>query len=583
MYYLCIIDLEQNLLTIITTNQTKMKKLLLLLALLPLFISCGSDSEDTVGDNMTQAYLSGKIEKGPFVQGSKVTLYDLDSKLAQTGKSYTTNTNSDLGAFYFDNTIQLSSKYGEFDVNGYFYNECDSSLSTAPVTLKAIASLDNKDNVNINILTHLEYARVKYLIKNGSAFHDAKRQAEKELLKVFAITDDINNPENISITDNNSNSAILLAISSIMLYGKGEAAFSEFISKFSNDFETDGTIDEENIVKEIREGQKNCHPTQIVHAMKRFYSEKGSDINISDFSKYIDFNGDGIIDSNDQEESDVVPVDYIVPENTLNTEENIKQAINGLYLSVSGFAEDQSALESLRMSEGTGSITAMNTVVGAAWEAGYNAITLGNNIYMNIISGHNYTFDTTPYLNEIRALEAYVYYNMAMLWGNIIIVMPQNADEAYMTTTHQSTATEVYSYCQNLLSDAAPLNGETGHVDNNFINTLKAEIELSLGNNATAKSALSLVSTDYEFAFNYNGTSTTIYSPEYIKLLVKEAEGEDNYKEWENHGAKHGTWAALKRLGKAAEIFGLSDYELLMPIPSNEMALNTYITQNPGY
>lgn len=553
------------------------------MALLPLFTSCGSDSEDTVGDNTSQAYLSGKIEKGPFVQGSKVILHDLDSKLAQTGKSYTTNTNSDLGSFSFDNAIQLSSKYGELEVSGYFYNECDSSLSAAPVTLKAIASLDNKDNVNVNLLTHLEYARVKYLIKEGSTFYDAKKQAEKELLKVFSINENITNPENISITDNNNSSAILLAVSSIMLYGKSEAEFSEIISKFSDDFETDGIIDDGNIIREIKKGQKNCHPSQIVHAMKRFYSEKGSKLDIAAFYKYIDFNGDGVIDENDKEDLDTEPVYDIVIDNLFQTEENVKQAINGLYYNISEFAKDQSALESLRMSEGTGFITATNTVVETTWAAGYNAITLGNRIYMGIISGSNYTFDTTQYLNEIRALEAYVYYNMAMLWGNIILVMPQNADEEYMTVKHQNTPAELYSYCMSLLDNVAPLNGGAGHVDENFTNILKAELGLTLGNKATAKSALSLVDKDYEFAFYNNGTTSTIYTPEYVELLVKEAEGRSDSNEWKKRGSKYGTWAALKRSGEATEVFGLSDYELLMPIPSNEMTLNQYMTQNPGY
>lgn len=60
------------------------------------------------------------------------------------------------------------------------------------------------------------------------AFSQAKEQAEKEILKTFAITDKISTPEKVSLTDNSKDAAILLAISSIMLYDKSEAEFSEF-------------------------------------------------------------------------------------------------------------------------------------------------------------------------------------------------------------------------------------------------------------------------------------------------------------------------------------------------------------------
>ena len=45
----------------------------------------------------------------------------------------------------------------------------------------------------------------------------------------------------------------------------------------------------------------------------------------------------------------------------------------------------------------------------------------------------------------------------------------------------------------------------------------------------------------------------------------------------------YGYWTALKRMGKAQTVTGCYDYELLMPIPANELALNPSMTQNPGY
>lgn len=35
---------------------------------------------------------------------------------------------------------------------------------------EAIADVSAKSDVNVNLLTHLEYARVKYLVKSGKTF-----------------------------------------------------------------------------------------------------------------------------------------------------------------------------------------------------------------------------------------------------------------------------------------------------------------------------------------------------------------------------------------------------------------------------
>ena len=45
----------------------------------------------------------------------------------------------------------------------------------------------------------------------------------------------------------------------------------------------------------------------------------------------------------------------------------------------------------------------------------------------------------------------------------------------------------------------------------------------------------------------------------------------------------YGYWAALKRMGKAQQVTGCFDYELLMPIPYIAIMSNPNLTQNPGY
>lgn len=535
-----------------------------------LVLSCSGNDDDGEGkQHVTKQDVHGIIEKGPFVQGSKVTLYDLDSQLGQTGKSYSTNTSSNLGNFDFGSQIDLSSSYAEFETNGFFYNECDSSLSKAQITLKAIADVSAKSDVNVNLLTHLEYARVKFLVKSGNTFGESKKQAERELLKVFAISSEIANPENISITDNNNNASILLAISSVMLYNKSEAEFSEFISKFSADFEQDGTIDDTNVRKEIKDGQKNCHPKRIANAMKRFYAEKGSNIEVNDFSAYIDFNGDGIINSEDKEiQPDVISISTI-------TEIQVQEFLNTLYKNAMQYTGMQLQLEGIRLGQSSGEpISASSSLVSTAWSSGYEAIHSCISL-IDALQSSQVNYDTKPYIDQAKSVMAFLYYNMAMSWGNIPIV---KSSDIYMHVG-QSDALTVYAYCQELLKGVAPVAPQQGMVSANFVAALSLEIALAQNNMIEAKSLFPNISNTDVFSFVTQEKTIPIYTAEYLNKLKNGVDAET----WLKRGVVYGTWAALKRSGKATSLTGVSNYELLLPIPYSELLLMPTLIQNPGY
>lgn len=138
-----------------------------------------SGNSEPPGPVIDKTNVSGTIEKGPFVQGSKVTLYELDSNLSQTGKSFKTQTTSDLGAFVFDSPIQLNSQFVELETSGYFYNEVEGKLSSSQITLNAISNVKSRNAVNVNLITHLEFNRVKQLVRSGKTFDAAKNKQRK--------------------------------------------------------------------------------------------------------------------------------------------------------------------------------------------------------------------------------------------------------------------------------------------------------------------------------------------------------------------------------------------------------------------
>ncbi len=95
------------------------------------------------------------------------------------------------------------------------------------------------------------------------------------------------------------------------------------------------------------------------------------------------------------------------------------------------------------------------------------------------------------------------------------------------------------------------------------VKLLYAECEIHLGNNAKASKYISEVD-------NVNGISGTSVSVEGIKQLRKSLKLQDYF-------------AFLKRNGLAIKELGLEKYQLLLPIPQNEINMNPNMTQNPGY
>lgn len=530
------------------------------------FASCSSESDGSGSPKGKQ--ILGHIEKGPFVQGSEVTLTDLNKDLSQSGKSYTTNTTSDLGSFDFGQALELSSGLVELKTNGYFYNECTGSLSNSQITLKAIANTDGAASLNVNLLTHLEYSRVKYLVKSGKSFNEAKEKAEAEILKTFAIKDKIKSPEKVSLTDNDKNANILLAISSIMLYDKSEAEFSEFIAKFSTDIEKDGTINNNSLIEAIKEGQKSCHPSQIKKKMEEYYQSKGNNITIGDFSQYVDFNGDGVIDDKDEE----MPEDDFPTASVVYNEEKVTALLSDIYTSAREYIAYQNELDVMRLNNNNVQrITPDFELVSNAWNAGYSFDALARD-FINILEHYYFSFDIKPYLTTAKALRAFVLYNMAMEWGRIPIIDGNEPSVAMYV--------DAYDYCLNRLLDVqipdAKLSG-TLYFTQRAADVLKAEIFLALGEESAARQILNTIPSDDVFEIE-------IYSADYIKYLKDEADGKDNSGEWfENRKYNYGTFAALRRMGRVQTLTGIDSHYNLLPIPDQARHLDPNLKQNAGY
>lgn len=220
-----------------------MKKIVdLLVTLLAIFfVACSDDSGSGTGAGFTSeeddpsSYIAEKIvpiknktisgyaQKGPFKAGSIVDIYELEldgKTFAQTGKSFTGKVANDKGEFKIPN-VSLKSQYALLKVTGYFTSEINGEGVRA--TLTAVTDLSKRENVNVNILTHLEYDRVLALLGKGMNFTSAKKQAGREVLAAFGIGLVENAvAEDLDVSGESDADAALVAISKLVLAGEEE-------------------------------------------------------------------------------------------------------------------------------------------------------------------------------------------------------------------------------------------------------------------------------------------------------------------------------------------------------------------------
>ena len=213
------------------------------------FAACGDDPKTSGGSVEDQEVIaisdktiSGVSQKGPFVNGSSVTVQELDGEtLAQTGDSYEGKIKNDLGEFSVKVT-KLASQYALLKANGFYRNEVTGEKSKSQVTLYALTDLSDRDEVNVNLLTHLAYERSLYLAtgKDSLSVSRAKKQAEAEVLKTFGIEGVFAAAEDLNIFGENDQSAALLAVSVLMQGNLSEGDFSERLANYAADIESDG-------------------------------------------------------------------------------------------------------------------------------------------------------------------------------------------------------------------------------------------------------------------------------------------------------------------------------------------------------
>jgi len=209
--------------------------------------ACSDDDSGFAGGSTEDAGIiadlnvAGVTQKGPFVKGSAVTVQGIDCKtLKFTDELFEGEVKSDKGDFSVED-VSLKSTCALFEVSGYYLNEVSGKKSAGEITLHALTDLKDRKNVNINVLTELEYERLMFLVTEKSKkFAEAKAQAEKEVLAAFDIKGDFVEFENLNIFESGDENAALLAVSVMMQAETNDAGLVTRMEKFVESFAETG-------------------------------------------------------------------------------------------------------------------------------------------------------------------------------------------------------------------------------------------------------------------------------------------------------------------------------------------------------
>jgi surface protein len=262
-----------------------MKYLFACLFLFLFVFSCGktlnSDSK------FKRESVTGLIQKGPFINGTRVSLQELTENFTQTGNTFSTEMTSNAGRFEIRN-IELESSYALLSASGFYFNEVRGEISEAPLTLNGLVDLSKANTVNLNVITHLQRPRIEYLIDEGLTFSDATEQSRGELLNIFGYllnSDEV--AESFDITQNSETAAILLAISVIMQGNSSTGELSELLANFSDNFRSLGVITNPQILAKLRLNAISLNYETIEENLTKRYQELGESADIPNYREKV--------------------------------------------------------------------------------------------------------------------------------------------------------------------------------------------------------------------------------------------------------------------------------------------------------
>ena len=257
--------------------------------------------------------VAGVSQKGPFVKGSAVTVQGIDCKtLKFTDEVFEGKVKSDKGDFTVED-ISLKSSCALFEVTGEYRNEITGKKSSGELTLHALTDLKDRKNVNINVLTELEYERLMYLVtEKDKNFADAKALAEEEVLAAFDIKGNFEEFENLNIFESGDENAALLAVSVMMQAETDDAGLVNRLDKFTDSFAETGKWKDSDTKNAISEWAVEATANGGLDSIRKNVEAWDLGDTVPAFEKFIEAYADGdsvVLSSSSFRSSSSTPVE----------------------------------------------------------------------------------------------------------------------------------------------------------------------------------------------------------------------------------------------------------------------------------
>ena len=245
-------------------------------------VSDNEDEKPEPDDNKEiEVSIVGCAQKGQFTKGSQLTAFGMDENLVATGQSFPGTISDDMGNYVISG--KTSNRYLELRAEGYYYNEVTGQLD-GPLYLDALVR-PSTNNANVNVLTTIIKPRVKNIIKSGSSYEVAVKQAQKEFMDFMGYDLDFLDFDKMDITNSSDSDSFLLALACMTQVNKSSAEVAAFIQNLASDFE-DGVLENDNIF-ELKRAADLVNPREVVSNLTAFYQSNGlTDAVVPEFWDY---------------------------------------------------------------------------------------------------------------------------------------------------------------------------------------------------------------------------------------------------------------------------------------------------------
>lgn len=215
-----------------------------------LFFFCDTSKwEPEIADGyiVNNVSILGAAQKGPFKFDSPLQLREAllrNDSLIYSARKYVDEISSNKGDFVIPK-VNLIYPYAVLEVRGLWRNEVSGEYSRDSMTLRVLTDLSKRTEVNINLLTHLEYDRVAKLVSKGYSVYAAKKQADYEIMTAFGFATSVEYSEDLktfvpSTSENYAENATLMAISLLFIGDRSETEIQNAIGDFKSDIADDG-------------------------------------------------------------------------------------------------------------------------------------------------------------------------------------------------------------------------------------------------------------------------------------------------------------------------------------------------------